>query len=197
MLILEETVEHRIPLPLAKTVSLKELIRKIPELKAHLIDATEQPINRPSQDQKRFYSGKKKMHTIKRQIIATPEKKIISVSETVEGTCHDKRLAEMFNYFSHAPPNSQALADNGYLGLDKLSSSVKVITPYKKPSGGELSDTEKAFNRQISSVRVRIEHVIGHLKFNRIFSDKVRYRTPIHDQVATIVCGLYNLKMET
>jgi hypothetical protein len=39
------------------------------EISYYLIDATEQEINRPKKGQKKYYSGKKKKHTIKNQII--------------------------------------------------------------------------------------------------------------------------------
>jgi hypothetical protein len=44
--------------------------------------------------------------------------------------------------------------------------------PKKKPRGKELTDEEKAKNKVISSIRVRIEHVIGGIKRMRITTDK-------------------------
>jgi len=46
--------------------------------------------------------------------------------------------------------------------------------PKKKPRGKELTDEEKAKNKVISSIRVRIEHVIGGIKRMRITTDKFR-----------------------
>lgn len=194
---LELSVTHKIPLPAKKTRSMNELLLIIPELKEHLIDASEQPINRPKRNQEFYYSGKKKRHTIKRQVIITADKKIISISKTVEGKRHDKQLAEDLSYHENAPPGSVCLADLGYQGLKIDKKTVRVITPIKKKRGKNLTEGQRATNRCLSSVRIRVEHVIGHLKFNRIFSDKVRYRLNIHDQVANIVAGIYNLKLET
>ena len=43
-----------------------------------IIDVTEQPIERPVKGQKQYYSGKKKQHTIKVQILASSIRKILS-----------------------------------------------------------------------------------------------------------------------
>ena len=44
----------------------------------------------------------------------------------------------------------------------------------KKPKGGELTAAEKARNREISSIRIRVEHVISSVKRYRIVKDKFR-----------------------
>ena len=65
-----------------------------------------------------------------------------------------------------------------------------------KCRGRELTEEEKLTNRVLSSARVGVEHVIGHLKFNRIYADKVRYRLPLHDILSNVICGMYNMKLE-
>ncbi len=193
---LEMSVKGEIPLPVRekKVRDWNEFFRKVPELKRHIIDATEQPMNRPKYEQKKYYSGKKKMHTKKRQIVITPDKKIISISKTVEGKRHDKKLADQSLHWIHAPPNSQRLSDLGYEGMEK-SSSLKMIFPYKKPPKRELSDYQKGQNRVISSMRVRVENVIGQLKIFKIFSDKIRYRLPIDNSLNNVIAGLYNFNL--
>ncbi|PWF94190.1 hypothetical protein SMH99_26090 [Spiroplasma poulsonii] len=50
-------------------------------IKTIIIDATETPIQRPKKDKNQSYSGKKKKHTIKTQVIIEQEtKKIIATS---------------------------------------------------------------------------------------------------------------------
>ncbi|MBU0976065.1 MAG: transposase family protein [Patescibacteria group bacterium] len=193
---LELTVRAEIPIPARteKVRDLKELFKRVPSLKEHIIDATEQPINRPKFDQKRYYSGKKKMHTKKKQIVITPDKKIISISRTVEGKKHDKKLADEDMYWIHAPPNTRCLSDLGYEGLD-ISSSLKTVQPYKKAPKCELNSYQKEQNKTISSLRVRVEHVIGSLKVFKIFSDRVRYRLPIDNYINNTIAGLYNFNL--
>ena len=193
---LEMTMKSHILMPAKKTRTFTDLIGQIPELSEHIIDATEQPINRPKYNQKKYYSGKKKRHTKKRQIIITPGKKLLVISTTVEGKKHDKKLAEEERYLLRVPPDSKMLGDTAYIGeYSDNYNNVRIITPIKKKPGKKLSKGDKAFNQVVSSVRVRVEHVIGHLKFNRIFSDKLRYRKDIYDDmVSNVVGGLYNYK---
>lgn len=196
MFLLEQVVGEKIPLPATKVSSFEELFKLVPELRRHLTDATEQPINRPKYNQQFFYSGKKKKHTIKRQVIVTPEKKLIGISFAVEGKRHDKQLERDSKYLAHAPPKARRLTDTAY--PDKTTDTswdITTVAPYKKPIGGELTNEQKIFNKNLSSVRVRVEHVIGHLKFNRIFSDKVRYRRIDPNRISNIVGGLYNFKL--
>ena len=55
------------------------------------IDATEQGINRPKTGQKHWYSGKKKKHTIKHQIVVSKTGKIKAIGNSATGKTHDKK----------------------------------------------------------------------------------------------------------
>ena len=44
--------------------------------------------------------------------------------------------------------------------------------PKKKPKGGELTDEEKAENRQLSSLRILIENIIAKIKVFKITSNR-------------------------
>ena len=59
------------------------------EVEYLIIDATEQPVQRPKKGQKKHYSGKKKQHTVKTQYIIDQNGKIRSVSGTYPGKTHD------------------------------------------------------------------------------------------------------------
>lgn len=60
-----------------------------------LLDGTERPIERPqnSERQKSCYSGKK-THNVKNNLLCTPEKRILWLSQTYEGHVHDKKIAD-------------------------------------------------------------------------------------------------------
>jgi hypothetical protein len=76
------------------------------ELRAIFIDGTERPIHRPKRKQRRSYSGKKKRHTRKTQVIVVRKKskepkegepkpkqkvRVLAVSRSRDGTVHDKK----------------------------------------------------------------------------------------------------------
>lgn len=157
-------------------------------------DGTERPINRPQdpEEQELYYSGKKKQHTVKNDILINEPCKICFLSDTVEGRKHDKRLADESGY--RVPQGSTLVQDAGFQGF-RLE-GVSILQPKKKPRGGELSYADKVRNRLISSIRVRIEHAIGGVKRYRIVKDKLRNWKPgFRDLVFEICCGLHNFRL--
>ena len=135
-------------------------------------DCTERPIQRPKdpQAQKDYYSGKKKQHTVKNNLLINAACKILVLSPTCKGSRHDKRIADKTVCF--LPSGSYLYQDSGFLGFNPAG--VTVVQPKKKPKGGELTAAEKAKNREISSIRFRVEHVMSSVKRDRIVKDKVR-----------------------
>jgi len=61
-----------------------------------LIDATEQRVSRPGDNatQRRYYSGKKKGHTLKTQVVTDSDHHILAISAAVPGATHDKPLCD-------------------------------------------------------------------------------------------------------
>jgi hypothetical protein len=148
-------------------------------------DGTERPINRPQEDQKTYYSGKKKQHTVKNNVIIDETCKILFLTPTCEGKKHDKRIADEASYTF--PEGSTVYQDTGFQGF--CPQGVLIVQPKKKPKGGELTPDEKAENGRISSIRIRVEHAISGVKRCRIvnitFERKLSNR--IHEISARIV----------
>ncbi len=176
-----------------------------------LIDATEQQVYRPGQDneeRKKYYSGKKKQFTCKTQFATDGEWDIEAISISVPGAKSDKKLSDDLKTVERAPDGSELDADKGYQGLDKQVELVTVRnvetgqeeqvpritvkTPFKKPKGGELNEAQKAFNKELGSIRVRIEHCIGWVKNWAIMATRFRCAHSIYTDVMQVVCGLVN-----
>jgi hypothetical protein len=118
---------------------------------------------------------------------------ICFLSATYEGKANDKILAELEGY--RLPPGSYLDQDRGFQGF--VLADVTMIQPKKKPRGGELTPPEKATNRRISSIRIRIEHAIGGVKRYRIVKDKIRLlKDGIRDTVMETCCGLHNFRLQ-
>jgi hypothetical protein len=80
-------------MPLAQKISIKKDRTLTPEkLLSLLADVSEQPTQRPTKKQKEFYSGKKKRHTIKTEIVMGGDGKIRSVSKFHKGQVHDFKI---------------------------------------------------------------------------------------------------------
>jgi hypothetical protein len=118
---------------------------------------------------------------------------ICFLSPTYEGRIHDKTIAELEGY--RVPPGSCLYQDMGFQGY--FLAGVTVIQPKKKPRGGELTPPEKAANRRISSIRIRIEHAIGGVKRYRIVKDKIRLlKDGMRDTIMETCCGLHNFRLQ-
>ena len=162
-------------------------------------DGTEREIPRPTDDekQKENYSGKKKKHTLKNGLITTLTCYILFVGATVNGSTHDKKMAD--NQYEKVLSESKAkislYQDNGFQGF--TPKGVGIIQPFKKPKGKELTEEQKKINKDISSVRVRVEHAIGSVKRYRIVKDECRLRKNNYpENIFKICAALHNFRIK-
>ncbi len=61
--------------------------------------------------------------------------------------------------------------DKGYEGLEEEYPGVKVQKPKKARCGHPLTVLEKLLNRAMSTLRLPVEHAIGHLKKYRLLAE--------------------------
>ena len=164
------------------------------EIERFAIDGTERRRQRPKdqEEQKRFYSGKKKTHTVKNNLIVTLGKRRVEyLGDTWEGKKHDKKICDEEGH--EFPEGSTLYKDTGYQGYEPAG--VHTRQPKKKPRGRELTLEEKEQNALISSVRIVVEHVICGVKRCRIVKDVFRNtRDKFADLVMEIACGLHNFR---
>jgi hypothetical protein len=127
-----------------------------------MIDGTERPINRPKdkEDRKTYYSGEKKAHTVKNNVISERKGKMLFLSDTYEGKKHDKKIADEEEY--EFPSGSTLWQDTGFQRFNPEAVTLK--QPKKKPRKGDLTEIEKEENREICKVRVEVEYQIGGIK---------------------------------
>jgi hypothetical protein len=119
------------------------------------------------------------------------------LSHTSEGKAADKSMAEEAGYA--LPAGSCLYQDKGFQGF--YLQDVTIVQPKKTLPGGELTPPEKATNRRISSIRIRIEHaiggVIGGVKRYRIVKDTIRLlKDGLRDAVMETCCGLHNFRLQ-
>jgi len=159
-----------------------------------IIDGTERRIQRPhdATEQQEKYSGKKKAHTVKNNLIIDLEERLVRyLSQTFAGRIHDKRICDEEGYTF--PPGCVLFKDTGFQGFEP--DKVLTYQPKKKPRGQELSPEDKAENTMIASIRILVEHVIAGVKRCRIVHDVFRNTTAhFDDLVMEIACGLHNFR---
>jgi DDE superfamily endonuclease/Helix-turn-helix of DDE superfamily endonuclease len=166
------------------------------EMRELFFDATERPTRRPGEGQRAYYSGKKKRHTIKNQVVTARRTKppgpgvkpqrlrIAAVSESHPGSVHDKKVYDRARVV--APPDVRRTGDTAYIG-------TSLETPARKPRGGELTARQKEANRVVSRRRIVAEHGVGKMKIWRIASERYRNPNRRHTLIMKNVAGLHNL----
>lgn len=180
-------------LPEREPARLPEVLNCCPSLE-FLIDGTERPINRPQDkaDRKTYYSGKKKTHTVKNNLITERGGKVLYLSDTYEGKKHDKQIADEEGY--GFPTGSRLWQDTGFQGY--APNGVTIAQPQKKPRQAELTADEKAHNRSISRIRVEVEHQLAGIKRCQILVQKFRnWMAHYCDDVMETACGLHNFRL--
>ncbi len=155
-----------------------------------IVDSMEQPRERPcdNQEQKEYFSGKKKQHTFKNQFITLPEgKDIVDVEVGEKGPTSDISL------FREQQEKFESLqmfeGDKAYQGGENIK------TPYKKPRNRELTAKQKAENKEFSSKRIFVEHVIRLVKIFPIARQRFPLNSRTYDQVILTICGLVRLRI--
>lgn len=172
---------------------MDQFMQEFPDVAA-IVDATEQPTQRPQDpaEQKSHYSGKKKRHTLKTQVVVGPDGEMMGHSETVPGAKHDKTLYDDSGVGERLDDDEAMMGDKGFQGIQK---DRLAVLPDKKPKGGELTDAQKARNRRISHYRIVVENTICQLKTFRVLAHVYRHARASHSDVFAIVAVLVNRRI--
>ncbi|MCH2226347.1 MAG: IS5 family transposase [Candidatus Caenarcaniphilales bacterium] len=169
----------------------KELLKSDIEYEVILIDATESPIERPKKKQKRYYSGKKKRHTLKTQVVVDPKTQKVICTSFSEGKKHDFKLFEKSQIKIKVETNVKV--DSGYQGLQKIHNNTDL--PKKKTKKNPLTPEDKVSKSKLASDRVLNENVIGKLKRFKIISDRYRNRRKRFGLRFNLITGIYNFEL--
>ena len=122
---IESLVRQCIPIP-QKIYNITKRLKTLEEVERYFhgfmafIDCTEQQIPRPADNKRKrktYYSGKKKRHAVKTQIMANNRSLIIHKTATKKGGMHDYDI-----YKENHPTTPKEILnvfDLGYLGVEK------------------------------------------------------------------------------
>jgi hypothetical protein len=143
--------------------SLDELLLAVPELTA-LVDSFEQRVQRPRAPgaQRGYYSGKKKTHTLKSQVVVQPGTGLfLDVADSVPGPTNDRTLLRQSGERARLPRDAVLGGDLGYYGETQGPDDVAIATPRRKPREQERPEIDAQYNRAFARVRVEVEQSIG------------------------------------
>ncbi len=162
-------------------VSKSTICTKFDNSEDRQIDITEIRIERPKYNQKSKYSGKKKYHTMKIQIIRSVETGFIYEIEVGLGAEYDFHLSKRI--FEGTTSNVTYEVDLGYLGMDKIHKNSK----YHK-----LTEEEIKENKELAKERIFIEHIHLWIKRFKILPTRFRNHLSYFAKFAVLLCGFYN-----
>lgn len=177
--------------------SVEELIFLYPEITEFIGDATEQQIPRPKdkRNKKKYYSGKKKRHTIKTQIaIERNSGEIVSIASSFPGRVHDYTIFKKTRLPDKIPDGAPLYLDKGYDGAKKDFPNCNIVIPKKANRWRKLSTKDRFENRKIGRKRIKVEHAILKCKRFKVLAQIYRHPLETYSQKFKIVAGLVNLK---
>ena len=135
------------------------------------IDGTARPICRPIKDQKNQYSGYYKEHCIKYQSIVFPNGLIGRLDGPFNGRRHDSAILHLSGLLEQL--QTKFVSDDGTLlklyGDPGYSNSKFITVGYKNHN--TLTNKQKLFNKNMSSLRVSVEYGFGKILQLFAFND--------------------------
>jgi hypothetical protein len=122
-------------------------------------------------DQDELWSRKHGTTGFNAQLVCLLDGAAVYVSDPLPGCTHDAAAFATTPVAEIVHNSGGGIGDKGYQGTG-------LVTPRKKPKGGELSKRDKESNAVISALRAPIERLVAHFKSWRIFH--ADYRRPHH-----------------
>lgn len=177
--------------------SLDQLLSHTPEL-AVVIDSFEQKIQRPKDpnERERFYSGKKKTHTLKSQVAVNEETgAVVDVGDSVPGPTADMNLLAQSGLMERLPDGVGGIGDLAYVGIDKLHPQGLGACPRRKPRGKPRPPEDSAYNTAFSRRRIIVENTIGRLRRYQSLTQPDRQHRKQQTSRVCAVAGLVNRQL--
>lgn len=141
--------------------------------------------------QHRNYSGKKKCHTTKAQIIVSSLGEILNVNYTAYGRMHDFALFKSTD--CNLEKAQSILADSGYQGIAKLYPQAQ--TPIKSSKKHKLNKDDKEFNHHLSSQRMLVENIFAKFKVFKVLSSRYRNHLKRLGLRLNLIAGIINREL--
>ena len=180
-----------------KISSFEDLERELPEIAEIFIDTTEQQRLRPKkQVQKRYYSGKKKRHTIKTQLVVSKTGRILLVSKPYAGKYHDYDIFKRERTTATIPKQAHSYLDRGFQGVKKDFPLIHWFIPNKcNRWKRKLTRSEKIFNTKLAKKRIKVEHVISRIKKYALLGSVFRNRITHYQTDFRNIAALTNFRL--
>jgi len=158
--------------PIRTLEDLREHLDSLPE-ECCMVDGTHVPRSMPVDfgAQRAAWSGKDRDHVVKATVVADARRRPLwfEANPNGEGRTHDITMLRSQTGIMDVLARTRAhiLGDKAYGGLRHDLDPDRVITPAMKPRRSELDAGDRLYNRDLSSLRMPVEHAIGRIKWWR------------------------------
>ena len=124
------------------------------------------------EEHRELWNKKHKTTGFNAQLISLLDGSAVWISGPLPGKTHDAKAFKETGAADIVKESGGGFGDKGYQGTG-------LVTPKKKPKGGELSMSDKEYNSQIASLRAPVERLVAHFKNWKIYHTDYRrpYRT--------------------
>ena len=177
--------------------SLNDLLVAIPDLTI-IVDSFEQRVQRPRDQEEadRYYSGKKKQHTLKSQVAIDGDSgKVVAGSDSVCGPMSDLKLLEASGVLDRVDPDVGGLGDLAYVGMAPLHPAGLGFTPRRKPREQPRPPEDIVDTTACAAERISVEHTIGRLRRYQALTQQDRHHRQAHAARVRAVAGLVNRQL--
>jgi hypothetical protein len=185
------------------TNKISELLAGLPLFTSHLphqfliVDGTCTRIRSSSIDD---YSGYKHHKNKKVQLLTDDKRQVLAVSGGYSGKIHDKTMWNKEFASLSKLLDRPVLGDKAYAGAkgEPEAKGKIVLRPIKRNEVNYKFDKEscKAFNRQLSQIRVGVEHVFAQLKAFKILRNLFPLQPKRYATCFKAVALVYNLNLQ-
>src|SRR6266568_3995686 len=110
--------------------------------------------------------------------------RVVLVAGPLPGKTHDAKAFKETGAADIVKESGGGFGDKGYQGSG-------LVTPKKKPKGGELTMSDKEYNSQIASFRAPVERLVAHFKNWKIFHSDYRRPYSTYDDAFEAARGLF------
>jgi hypothetical protein len=131
-------------------------------------------------------------------LISTDDKRIHFLSEVYAGKTHDYSLLK-----HEFPPDKdwfselKVRVDLGYQGFATDYQCKKAFIPNKKPKNQDLTEQQRAENKEKSKKRIYVEHSIGGMKKYHFLNNRLRTKDfNLYNQALGVCAALWNFSLK-
>ena len=148
-----------------------------------LVDGTLAPCWSYAEHQE-LWNKKHKTTGFNAQLISLLDGTAVWISGPLPGKTHDAKAFKETGAADIVEESGGGFGDKGYQGSG-------LVTPKKKPKGGELTMSDKEYNSQIASFRAPVERLVAHFKNWKIFHTDYRRPYSTYDDAFDAARGLF------